>query len=136
MSAMTMAVAVDAVARFELPLLAGIIGYLPRGSLLIVAGPLWSQVVPSRERIRCSTHARSTPDDLENPKARSASEAAIALRQTMQVQRTCRATCCGAKGGGGRLRGPPPIEVPHPGRRDEASRNVTRSGRPVGAVFR
>src|SRR5215468_2576951 len=29
MSAMTMAVAVDAVARFELPLLAGIIGYLP-----------------------------------------------------------------------------------------------------------
>jgi hypothetical protein len=43
MSAMTMAVAVDAVTRFELPLLAGIIGYLPRGSLLIVSGPLWSQ---------------------------------------------------------------------------------------------
>src|SRR5690349_4055693 len=45
MSAMTIAVAVavDTVARFELPLLAGIIGYLPRGSLRIVAGPLCPQ---------------------------------------------------------------------------------------------
>ena len=42
-------------------------------------------MAPSRERIRRSTHARSTPDDLENPKARSASATAIALRQTMQV---------------------------------------------------
>jgi hypothetical protein len=42
-------------------------------------------VAPSRERIRRSTHARRTPYDLENPKARSASEAATALRQTMQV---------------------------------------------------
>src|SRR5215471_3121482 len=43
MSAMTTAVAVGAVARFELPLLAGIIGYLPRESLLIVAGPFVAQ---------------------------------------------------------------------------------------------
>src|SRR5215469_4515077 len=43
MSAMTTAVAVDAVARFALPLLAGIIGYLPRESLLIVAGPFVAQ---------------------------------------------------------------------------------------------
>src|SRR6516165_4078001 len=82
MSAMTTAVAVDAVTRFELPLLAGIIWLLATWEPVYRFRPF---VAPSRERIRRSTHARSTPDDLENPKARSASEAAISLRQTMQV---------------------------------------------------
>ena len=47
-------------------------------SLQALCGP--KQGKNSTQRTRTST-----PDDLENPKARSASDAAIALRQTMQV---------------------------------------------------
>ena len=47
-------------------------------SLQALCGP--KQGKNSTQRTRAST-----PDDLENPKARSASEAATALRQTMQV---------------------------------------------------
>src|SRR3954468_18601575 len=64
-SAMTIAVAVDTVARFELPLLAGvIIELLAPWEPAYHCRPLWPQAgkkVSRREKIRRSIHARARP---------------------------------------------------------------------------
>jgi hypothetical protein len=70
MSAMTIAVAVavDTIARFELPLLAGIIGYCPVGacvSLQALCVPKQAKGFP-KEKIRRSTHAQARPTVLPN----------------------------------------------------------------------
>jgi hypothetical protein len=79
MSAMTIAVAVaiDTVARFELPLLlAGIIGYLPRGSLRIVCS---SFVSPSGKRFRQRFPERKNSTPAEQAFAFSRSSGVLVL---------------------------------------------------------
>src|SRR6516165_4922095 len=70
MSAITIAVAVavDTIARFELPLLAGIIGYCPVGacvSLQALCVPKQAKGFP-KEKIRRSTRAQARPTVLPN----------------------------------------------------------------------